>query len=589
MFTTSASASGAAGPPRATALVSSCALFVACGIAGWGCTAENPKDSSQSVSQLSVVAYDFQPSSRSPSQLTPEQINAFAVSGLRVGETVSSVSTRTAPGIGHTVVLVVATTADDSRAYVVDEDGVVLPTQEFWARESEAHYRRFGRMSAELFAVQAAMEPSSFIEVSIMVRATTPEPERPYDGTELAVPIAELAAWSRQHADAQVARVTLAKARVRTLLDEHGGEVISNPRGLPWIRTKLPVALLRSQALHSSDVVRIDEVSTEIPQLLGYAGRAAMGASAGAGGLYGGDICGGPCDGGGIQAGLWEASPHETEFNASGIAKNNARFYAGSIIQGYLTCPKTCSSEDQCEDIDLGGGAKMARRCRAATPTGEQICVQDHLTWVAASVGMYGNYNYPAESNSPNGDGIENAPPSTTFASTGAWDANLRIGNDFDLGGLEGLDFLVTTGCPNATDPSCQPKPCQQPNAPPALYVNRSQSTHIAGQLALNWAARAYGTFVTQAAGNGADSCNRRTRRTVPPPQPVRYSTMDSASARLITARTMRPRPSFVRSIPAMSTELMDWSAHTCSLPVIIPGRPAGSICRGSTCRPDRA
>jgi len=38
-------------------------------------------------------------------------------------------ATLTALGTGQTVVQVVAETSDDSRAYVVDEDGLILPTK----------------------------------------------------------------------------------------------------------------------------------------------------------------------------------------------------------------------------------------------------------------------------------------------------------------------------------------------------------------------------------------------------------------------------------------------------------------------------
>lgn len=45
------------------------------------------------------------------------------------------------------------------------------------------------------------MDSFAVVAVEIMVAADLPEPQRPYDGTDTAVPIEEFEAWTRAHAD----------------------------------------------------------------------------------------------------------------------------------------------------------------------------------------------------------------------------------------------------------------------------------------------------------------------------------------------------------------------------------------------------
>lgn len=75
--------------------------------------------------------YAFEASIRFPTRLSAADIDGAARSALRQGEVLASVATYPAWGIGQSVVQVVAKTDSDSRAYVVDEDGVVLQTEEF--------------------------------------------------------------------------------------------------------------------------------------------------------------------------------------------------------------------------------------------------------------------------------------------------------------------------------------------------------------------------------------------------------------------------------------------------------------------------
>ena len=131
-----------------------------------------------------LTPYSFIVSSRQPRVLTANEIDAAARSGLRANEKIASVGMFRASGIGHTIVQVVAESPRNARAYVVDEDGLVLPTNEFWAKERAARRLRFGKMSPELFEYQQALTANTIIDVDIMIAADVPQPQRPYDGTD---------------------------------------------------------------------------------------------------------------------------------------------------------------------------------------------------------------------------------------------------------------------------------------------------------------------------------------------------------------------------------------------------------------------
>jgi hypothetical protein len=436
--------------------------------------------------------YEFVTSGRRPRIRAASEVDAAARMGLRTNERLASVGTFRAFGIGHTVVQVVAESARNARAYVVDEDGLVLTTKEFWAKERSARQVRFGKMTPELFDSQQGLSPNAMIEVDVMIAADVPQPQRPFDGTNQYVPIQSYKAWIAAHSQAQQARIAAAKADVLNLLASHGASIVENPHGLPTIRALVPVTLLQSQALNGANVVRIDPVPTMAYTLLGFAGRAAMNAPASSGGLQGG-MCAGDalrCDGGGMDVGLWERD--FVVANPSGLARNNSRISTANRLTGYLHCPTECKDDSDCPNPDQ---ADVRQFCRAPASGEQKICVQDHLTWTAASVGMYFDYAHTA--NVPSGpDPVVNAPQDLTFAATGAWHVDHRIGND---NGQEGLDYLIA--------PS--EESCAGSESIPTPYVNRSatQTPNVA-----NWAGRAFGTFVTAASGNdeaGTVQCAR--------------------------------------------------------------------------------
>jgi hypothetical protein len=389
-----------------------------------------------------------------------------------------SVAVFSVPGIGQNVVQVVAASDDDARAYVVDEDGAVLETQVFWANERRARTERFGKLSPSLFAMQVAMSPADTLRVKLAVLTDLPEPQLPYDGTDQQVSIEEFENWTRAHTNAQVARIAIAKQRVLQVLAENNAVVHYSARGLPTIDATISVELLQSTALNASDVLSIDEASTDPVPLLGYAGHASMNAAPSAGGL-GGGACGPQCDGGAIDVGFWEGDGDPT---FSGIARNNTRLSAG-VVTGYLGCPLACSVDADC------AGSNTKKFCREPLVAGQKVCVQDHLSWVVASTGMAGSYSY--DTFVPGGaDPVANASGTfgTSTTGSGAWAVDKRFGNSANT---DGLDFLI------APPPAVQP--CQMSGAPAVHYLNRSQGG-IFNEI--NFPGRAMGTFVTVPSGN---------------------------------------------------------------------------------------
>jgi hypothetical protein len=198
------------------------------------------------------------------------------------------------------------------------------------------------------------------------------------------------------------------------------------------------------------------------------------------GGITGG-LCGTTaCDGGLIDVGLWEGVEGSL---VSGLARNNTRI-SGGAVTGYRTCPTSCSTDSDCPDT-----TSLVRRCKAMTPGGAKVCVQDHLSWVAASVGMNGSYS----NNATIPGGADTFPNGTgPFASMGAWKVDFRLGNN---SGVQGLDYLIA--------PPVATLPCEIANAPPTPYINRSQDQT---PNVTNWPGRAFGTFVTAASGNDETS-----------------------------------------------------------------------------------
>ena len=477
-----------------------CAFVVVCSL-GAACQGPPPVED--------LHPYSFQEEVRLPHALTSDEVIRKARAAIKPDERLLSAAQYDASGIGQSVVLVIATTDTQDRAFVIDENNETQPTDEFWAREREARIARFGRMAPTLFTRQAPLQSNDTIDVVISLAADLPEPQRPYDGTDRYVSVAAYEAWLADNAAAQIARIRVAKSRVLGLLATHAANVESSPDTLPIIQARISAELLRSAELNASDVIRIDEVQAP-GVLLGYAGAASMNSGALSGG-----VCDGPCNGDHIGVGLWERD----QFGAvtSGIARNNTRI--NSTVYGYLHAPTPCSQDTDCttgETNDAerycaamfdGSGCTSNSNCNPGDTCSNgicitpKICVQDHLTWVAASVGMNGSYDYTTTWPTGLADPIPNVPTGGSCVGTrcaagltcnalhqcvtmfspwsGASYVNFKVGNSV---AQDGLDYLLSN-----TDGA------------PTPFINRSVSNTYAF---IDWAGRAYGTFVTAAAGD---------------------------------------------------------------------------------------
>jgi len=409
----------------------------------------------------------FAPYRRSPAVLTPSEMAQRADMALPHER-------RTAPPVQVTTsygesILVVAS---DRESIAITDDGKVVSLGDYWEGErvlSEAH---FGKMTHQLFDdLQLAKAAGlSDVEVQIQLEAYLLEPQLPYDGRDQQSAISDFEGWSQSHAQTQQMRIASAKQGMRAFLVAHGAIITVDDRGFPLITARVPLSLLESQELNSPSVIRISRAQREPGHLLGYAGHASMLANQ----LVGG-TCGALCDGGLIDVGLWEVDGGTIR---SGLARNNSTISQGSIM-GYLNQPAACSIDTDCT---ASQPSDVMRSCQQIVAGGPKICVQDHLTWVAGSVGMYGSYNYSTGIPTGSLDPTPNVPSGSNFGSSGAWRVDQRVGNDSFAAGL---NYLITA-------------------TPPTPYVNRSVSSPP--QVEVDTAARTYGTFITVASGNDGTS-----------------------------------------------------------------------------------
>lgn len=471
-------------------------------IATWLVACDAPKSSD-------LAPFEFSARALVPHLLSDAELQDVARKSLLPDEVIASVTEVPVDVLGEDVLQVVTSEPNNARAFVVQADGTIESTQRFWADVHQANLERFGRMTPGLFSLQTSS--SGPFDVTITVVTDLAELRLPYDGTDQQVPMDEFKAWFNNHAAVQQARVWAAKNRVRALLVDHGAEILEDPRGLPSIRATVARELLQSQDLNASDVIRIEATATDRPVLLGdYAGRSSMNAAPASGGLSGGQ-CGGPCDGGLIDVGLWERDDSVVGY-ASGLARNNSRITASAAgyVTGYWDPPRSCVSDADCsypgisDDVERRCQAELHGVCNKITHctapdvctsgrcvTPDKHCVQDHLTWSAAAVGMWGPYDYTAQAPFGLPDPTPNVPTGTSFASTGAWRVDYRVGNE---SGTFGLDYLIAPAAGTG---------------PATPFLNRSQS---GAPDAIDFASRAYGTFVTYASGNSdvdPVSCNR--------------------------------------------------------------------------------
>jgi hypothetical protein len=405
-----------------------------------------------------------------PAPFAEGDVIRLARLGLRPHERLATAQPRKLHGHGTSVVIGVALDDGDARAYAIAADGTEFPYATLRDTERALYAAQFGRMSVRLFEAQEGLDDADLVEVNILVSGDFAEPELPPDQADGVVSIEAYQAWVAQERLEQRARIAAAKAPLLRFLDDHGAEIVRDYRALPMVHARVTAELLRSEELASRDeIVEIQPVEVEdgSAELLGYAGWKSMRDGALA---AGGVNCSSPkCDGGGLLVGLWEEDTGVNEMSQGAVALNNTRL--GNTARYYWE-PKSCTVDADC----LGG--QMVKRCVGG------VCVADHTTWVAASVGMTGTYKYDntIPCNVTPSDSTPNAPSSVTFPSAGAWNASYAVANE-QL--VDGFDWLM-----------------DEHNV---IYVNRSQSDleHFKSA-AVNWAARHHGVFFTQAGGNDA-------------------------------------------------------------------------------------
>lgn len=339
-------------------------------------------------------------------------------------------------------------------------------------------------------ARQALLEPTDALSVQLTLDVDAPQITRPYDGTDQVTSVDEYLNWYTAHVLEVESKIDQGKNGVRALLNDNGATISSDPRALPVIVARIPVNVLRSEELNRLVINIEDPVESGV--ILGHAGRASMNAGA----LVGGGCGAGTCDGGNVIVGLWERDSSVTV--VSGIAFNNTRLSTAGSAYSYLLNPATCAAQADCSDP---GHPDVSRYCEPAVtsqacnlslscPLGQTCnaqhhcqylqgrCVQDHLSWVAASVGMSGDYSYnttwPGAA-----DPTPNVPSGTLITASSPAHVQFKVGNDTSI---NGFDYVVSTSGGAA-----------------APFVNESMST--TGGF-LDWAGRAYGAFFAAAGGN---------------------------------------------------------------------------------------
>lgn len=230
------------------------------------------------------------------------------------------------------------------------------------------------------------------------------------------------------------------------------------------LRVELPTTLLTDAELHAHEsILQVEEsVGSGDEPLYAYAGHAALG------NLSGGN-CGGSCAGAShLRTAIWEYQATAGEYGAIG-AGISTRYYYGDTDPVYQFCPATCTSDSSC-------GAAYACRSISVRSSGgscgleEKRCINEHVSHVAASIGMHGSF-------------IERG---TLFSSVGTYQNHFYVANDADSAGL---DWLLSQ---------------------PVIYANRSQGMvgtprSYRWRLA-DWAARYDFLFLTKAAGNQPDT-----------------------------------------------------------------------------------
>lgn len=401
-------------------------------------------------------------------------MQALAERALLPGEKLANAGAMLMYGLGEPVVVTTSiTTGDDvAHSFFVDPSGQRLDTDDTQALDAKLYAQRYGKMSVDLFEQQVALDATDTIDVQLMVDGDFSEPELPpQTGEPVSAEIFQ--AWVNAHREDQRARLLASKRDLLAFLGTNGVEVTTDYANLPAMVARIPVAVLRSAELNTrSDIVEMDPVEAPAPaRLLGdFAGWASMNESA----IQSG--CSFGCDGLGLTVGLWEHDGAAT--TQAGIALSNTRFDT-SATATYENALSACSADSDCVPD------QATQRCVAGH------CVEDHLTWVAASLGMVGTYQYGSDPNMVVPlDSVQNAPSTTVFPSSGTYNVKYDVANDATVAGL---NWLISNG---------------------VVWVNHSASLYSGpAQNLVDWAVRYEGVFFTQASGDddsvSCDDCRQ--------------------------------------------------------------------------------
>jgi hypothetical protein len=379
-----------------------------------------------------------------------------------VGEEVESVALVSMDGLSEELAEVVT----NKRGFYIRPDGDVVPSHLLPELERTAYQGRYGRLTPDLYDQVSDLGDQERVPVYILVSGDYLMPELSEVEPDDAVSGDAFTEWVATQRALQAERITAAKEPVLGILGDDA-EVGDSLDYLPIIEADVPAATLRSIALNTSDAV-VSVMPHDTPaQLLGYAGHSSMKIPSLVGGTCGPAPQGPPassCGGAGLPVGIWERD--ENVLINSAVNTRNNRLNHGANGDTYLRTPTSCNGDSECPDTHLFEGSSIItnkRKCINAR------CVEEHVTYVAGSLGMVGTFDYASDS-------CPNTPDS--FGNSGLWDVRYKVGND---NGPSGLDYITGQS---------------------AVYVNRSSTLTLVARKAADFAGQYNGVFLTVAGGN---------------------------------------------------------------------------------------
>ncbi len=380
-------------------------------------------------------------------------------------------------------------------ASVIDNAGVVVPSEEFFARDRDLRAARYGRLSPNLQAqLNEFIEKGEPIEVELVTPVVLSEPTLDSLPNERLVSIDEFDKWRERQVAQRVQLISAGKQAAKTWIIKQRGEIVQDLPAAPVILVRIMPDALR--ALDAQSGILQARLTEHLDtQLLGdYAGHASMNYSPPSGYLAGGGNCVGSCDGGLLTVGIFEGNSvaSSTSTTIPALAKNNSRLggYTGPFAVVYRISPTTCTTDTNC-DPNVGTFNQdilSKATCQIVTAGSTQkYCVQAHPTYVAAAIGSSGTYAY--DTLQPGGvvDPSPNVASGTSFVSSGAWKVRYRYDNQDGTTTANHYNFWFTSA----------------DGSPTAVYINRS-----AGPTSndYDWALRTYGVLMTHAQGNDGAS-----------------------------------------------------------------------------------